>query len=151
MAAYFLPLTNRRPAVSPCGCSRLFGGGVFLGRKRTGPSLSRPVLAGRKPCPVSLRADAALPTFVRHRSGCRFFCVAQKKWNYDGSAKSNVMTRPIPPDHSVDSIFISSDWRERDRSSISSLSRQERHSELDFGNPFENDGICPFHADFFQK
>ena len=66
----------------------------------------------------------ALPTFVRHRSGCRFFCVAQKKWNYDGSAKSSVMTRPIPPDHSADSIFISSDCHERDRSSISYLSRQ---------------------------
>ena len=51
-------------------------GRVFLGRKRTGLSFSRPVLAGRKPCPVSLRADAALPSFVRHRSGCRFFCVA---------------------------------------------------------------------------
>ena len=30
---------------------RLFGGRVFLGRKRTGPSLSRSVLAGRKPWP----------------------------------------------------------------------------------------------------
>ena len=76
LAAYFLPLTNRRSAVSPCCCPRLLGGRVFLGRKRTGPSFSRPVLAGRKPCPVSLRADAALPSFVRHRSGCRFFCVA---------------------------------------------------------------------------
>ncbi|MBR3292237.1 MAG: hypothetical protein IKI66_08675 [Bacteroidales bacterium] len=28
---------------------RLFGGRVFLGRRRTGPSLSRSILAGRKP------------------------------------------------------------------------------------------------------